>query len=125
VAKTKLQSGREWRARNPDYAKQNYRKNSARVANNTLKRKFGITLEEYDRRLEEQNFGCAICGQPETSTYKGTVRRLAVDHDHETGEIRGLLCGSCNSGIGLLKEDPEILLAAVDYLGGFRNNEYS
>jgi hypothetical protein len=59
---------------------------------------------------------CAICGQPETKLYKGTVGALQVDHDHESGEIRGLLCSACNSALGLFRDDLAIVRRAVDYL---------
>lgn len=67
---------------------------------------------EYRRKFEEQNGLCAICNKPEP--IKG--RRLADDHDHETGKRRGLLCSLCNCGIGLLQDDPSLLLKAVAYL---------
>src|SRR2546423_5792224 len=61
-----------------------------------LKRKFGLTLEEYDEMLAAQEGGCAICGEaPE----EGKI--LHIDHDHETGLVRGLLCQRCNHGLGL------------------------
>jgi hypothetical protein len=76
-----------------------------------LKRKFGISLEQYEEMLAAQSGGCAICGvlPPENGS-------LHVDHDHETGRVRGLLCFSCNGGIGQFQEDPLILRAAVRYL---------
>lgn len=70
----------------------------ARVKIDTLKRKYGITLAEYDQMLEEQHGVCAICGGADPSG-----RRLAVDHDHETGKVRGLLCTSCNTRLGFLE----------------------
>lgn len=63
--------------------------------------------------LAAQNGGCAICS---TTTPDGNARRFHVDHDHETGKIRGLLCHSCNTGIGKLRDDPDLLLSAVAYL---------
>jgi Autographiviridae endonuclease VII len=90
-----------------------------RTARNRRKQwqyKFGITPEEYERRLEEQGGVCAICRQPETVTWKGKVRALAVDHDHETGEVRGLLCLKCNRGIGYFDDDADRLMAAVAYV---------
>lgn len=76
-----------------------------------LRKRFGLSVEEYDRILESQNAGCAICGQS-CSTGKG----LAVDHDHETGRVRGLLCRRCNQGIGLFADDAEMLRRAGEYL---------
>lgn len=77
-----------------------------------LRNNFGMTPEEYYELLELQRDVCAICGKDD-----GT-RRLAVDHDHETGEIRGLLCRKCNMGLGLLGDDPELVLNALRYLTG-------
>jgi hypothetical protein len=83
----------------------------------TLK-KFGITVERYDEMFSEQHGVCAICKQPETDVHPATgqVQRLAVDHDHKTGVVRGLLCAKCNKGIGSFLENESYLLAAVDYL---------
>jgi hypothetical protein len=75
-----------------------------------LKRQFGIDQEDYMWLLSQQNGVCAVCEKPPGS------RHLAVDHDHKTNKIRGLLCSNCNAGIGMLRDDPKILLAAVSYL---------
>lgn len=92
-----------------------------------LRRKFGITLEQYNAMLAEQGGVCAICGDPPTiqsGISKGhkqgrqTKPRLVVDHDHATGKIRGLLCIPCNRGIGFLKDDPVIVRFALKYLEG-------
>lgn len=74
-------------------------------------RTYGLTVEEYDEILETQGGVCAIC-QNECAT----GRRLAVDHDHETGIVRGLLCHTCNLGLGALKDDLSLLEAAAKYL---------
>ena len=63
-----------------------------------------MTLEEYDEMSEKQRGKCAICGLPETKKNQHGVCRLAVDHDHETGEVRGLLCCRCNTFIGYLEK---------------------
>jgi hypothetical protein len=94
------------------YAKKRpaYRKTANR--NRNLKR-FGITIEAYDHILKNQGDGCAICGNKTTDS---TGRLLSIDHDHDTGEVRGLLCHSCNVALGLFKEDPELLAEAIRYL---------
>lgn len=71
-----------------------------------------FTVEEYDKLLEEQDNGCAICGKVENSN--GT--RLCVDHCHSTGKIRGLLCNHCNTALGKFRDDIELLNKAIDYL---------
>jgi hypothetical protein len=76
-----------------------------------LKRKYGLTLEEYDALLEEQAGGCAICGGTNPSGF-----RLAVDHNHETGEVRGLLCTNCNFVLGYSHDDPALLRKTIRYL---------
>ncbi len=80
-------------------------------------RQFGITVEEYDFLVGLQNSLCTICDKPETQlNKKGTPRDLSVDHCHKTGRIRGLLCASCNLGIGHFKDDIELLKRAINYL---------
>jgi len=76
--------------------------------NSTLKYNYGITLEDYNILLKNQESKCLIC--------KDVYNNLVVDHDHKTGEVRGLLCYACNSGIGLLKENKNILLSAIEHL---------
>lgn len=76
-----------------------------------LKRKYGMTIEDYDGMLEAQGGGCAICGRPPRPDIS-----LHVDHDHETGRIRGILCWPCNNLLGDVQDDPARLYAAADYL---------
>lgn len=73
--------------------------------------KFGITEKEYHQLFKAHEYRCAICRQPCSSG-----RQLAIDHDHETGEIRGLLCGVCNRSLGGFQDDPELLKKDIDYL---------
>ena len=73
---------------------------------------YNITLEQYDIMFEEQNGNCAICGLPEL------MRRLSVDHNHKTKEVRGLLCSKCNQAIGLLHDNTETCFKAYIYLSG-------
>lgn len=73
--------------------------------------KYGLTLEEYNSLLDSQDGVCAVCGGP-------NKRAMVIDHDHETGEIRGLLCDSCNRGLGFFSDDPDLLSKASEYLRG-------
>ena len=86
----------------------------------SLKRYYGITKDQYFEMHERQNGVCVICDKPEVSVDKKTqkIRRLAVDHCHTTGKIRGLLCGSCNKALGSFKDSIELLNKAINYLGG-------
>jgi hypothetical protein len=77
-----------------------------------LKRAYGIGYAEYLKMLDAQNGCCAICGTSDT----GNRKAFHVDHCHETGKVRGLLCGNCNSGIGNLRDDVGLLRRAIDYL---------
>lgn len=77
--------------------------------------KYGITPEYYADLLDIQAGGCAICGALEEDQRDGV---LGVDHCHETGAVRGLLCENCNRAIGLLQDDPELLRMAIRYLVG-------
>lgn len=82
-----------------------------------LMSKFGITVEEFDVMLEMQDGACAICGVSSTSD----ERAFRVDHDHDTGRVRGLLCHSCNVAIGLMKDDVAVLASAIAYLDRARS----
>ena len=79
-----------------------------------LMRKYGITLEQYDAMLDEQENKCAIC----FVSFKGVRDACSsvVDHDHQTGKVRGILCNSCNRGLGLMDDNIEVLKNAVAYL---------
>lgn len=72
--------------------------------------KYGLTSEQWDEMFAAQGGVCAICKQPSTG------RRMAVDHDHETGRVRALLCASCNRGIGHFRERPATMYQAIRYL---------
>jgi hypothetical protein len=97
-----LRRNRERYAANPDKDREKH-----------LKRKYGITLKEYNDILKSQNGQCKLCLGPPTG--KGN---LHVDHDHKTGRIRGLLCNTCNAGLGNFKDDLNLLYKAIEYLNG-------
>jgi hypothetical protein len=77
-------------------------------------RKYGLTPENFELLLNRQGGVCAICGTPPSQK-----KRLAVDHNHKTGAVRGLLCDSCNHAIGEMKDSPSLLRRAAKYLDGF------
>jgi len=110
-----IQRVREWQQRNHDayLEKQaDYRARGTRDHRaEHLRRTFGMTHEAYDALLEEQGGCCAICGRAPKPG-----KHLHVDHDHDTGEVRGLLCFSCNVGVGNFGNDVERLERTVDYL---------
>lgn len=98
---------REWREQHPDEVKVFKRKSH-------LKSLYGLTQEDVLAALEAQSGLCLICGV-EMETGRG-ARSMTVDHDHETGEFRGLTCSNCNRGLGLFGDDPDRLTAAAAYL---------
>lgn len=87
-------------------------KRNRAAAISSLKTKYDLTPEEYQEMSERQGFVCAICGEVSPG------RNLAVDHDHVTGKVRGLLCIKCNRSLGGFKDDPVRLRRAADYLEG-------
>ena len=90
-----------WRGSNRHAARQTY-----------LRKSYGISNEDYSALEQAQNYTCAICNRREKQN-----KHLAVDHNHSTGEVRGLLCFSCNTALGLLEENPESLRNMLIYLG--------
>jgi len=97
-----------------------YKKKMYRLKNphsNKLK-KYGLSLQQYNEMLSDQNNACAICLQKETLIPKGCTlpQSLSIDHDHKNGKVRGLLCYACNLAIGLLKDSPDIAKRASTYL---------
>lgn len=86
-------------------------KNAAQRRVLWLKKLYGLTPEQYTELFERQNGVCAICQEM-------TTDRLHIDHCHETGRVRGLLCGKCNKALGLLKDSTKLLDRAKEYLDG-------
>jgi Autographiviridae endonuclease VII len=87
-----------------------------------IKKTYGITGEQYDVAVAAQDGKCAICGRmPNGENH--VEQRLVIDHDHETGDIRGLLCNNCNSGMGIIGDSEEHLQAALDYLVRYRKRK--
>src|SRR5574337_857434 len=110
MAKSSAEYMREWRQKNKERSKELAnrwrRENREKTRGYHLKAKFGITNDDYDRMLEEQDFVCAICGEPSDKTYH-------VDHCHTSGKVRGLLCNTCNRGLGYFKDNTSFLTNAI------------
>lgn len=81
-----------------------------------LKRHYGLSLEEYDRMVEEAGSSCSICSSLFEPTY---LRRRVVDRCHRSSVVRGIICGACNQAIGLFRDNPESLRRAADYVERF------
>ncbi len=109
--------------KNREYAKLHRKRNPDMWRSIRLKSEYGITLEDFNNLLRKQNYVCASCKNPEYAIDSKTkqIRRLAVDHCHSTGKIRGLLCTGCNSGLGHFHDSIEKLQLAILYL---QNNSF-
>lgn len=114
--------GKKYHAKNRDILnlkhREHYKKN---IDKNRFTRKkyqtgFVISYEDYCNLRNRQKNLCAICGEYEKITFNGVKRELAIDHCHKKGIIRGLLCSFCNTALGLVREDKEILLKMIDYI---------
>jgi recombination endonuclease VII len=117
-----IDSTLEWRKNNPGKVKTYKRKGYDRNRRFYLYR---LTQEEYHKMIADQNNLCAICGEPESGkdNRTGEVRALSIDHDHETGRIRKLLCRRCNTGLGNFRDSVPLLQKVIAYLNeeGTRN----
>ena len=97
-------------------ANKKYHENKDIRRDQNLRRLYGITLEDYNQMFAEQDGCCACCGRHSTEFTK----RLAVDHDHETGEVRALLCTHCNTAYGSLNENEERIHQLLQYHRSFK-----
>ena len=107
-----------WREKNPERDKERTKAWGQSAAgqlmkkNNWLKYQYGITLEDYNKMLDEQNDCCSLC-----NSHKSLFKKaLCVDHCHSSGQIRSLLCDDCNVGLGRFKDNEELLIKAAVYL---------
>lgn len=89
-----------------------------RLRRGHMLKRYGLTIAEHDVMHEKQRGLCACCGNPERTkeSRTGKIRRLSIDHCHATGKVRGLLCGKCNTALGLLSDDRNKILALLDYV---------
>jgi hypothetical protein len=92
--------------------KKRHKENPERTRNNDLKRNYGITLDEHTQMYENQNGVCAIC----KGVGDGKWKKLCVDHDHETGKVRQLLCRNCNMVLGQVRDNVNLLEEMIKYL---------
>ena len=106
----------EFRARNAERMREWNAKNPRNVKHQDLQKRYGWTIEGYEQMLIEQTGVCAACGRPETRMLSGKLLALAVDHDHDTGQVRGLLCSKCNVVLGMARESVDGLICVMEYL---------
>jgi hypothetical protein len=81
-----------------------------------IQRTYGITADDYYEMLEAQNGKCAICESSDANNARIVSNKLFIDHCHETGKVRGLLCSKCNHAVGLLNDDTDLLQKAINYI---------
>jgi hypothetical protein len=91
---------------------------SDKKRNQYYKKKYNISLETYNKIFETQSGSCAICGKPQ-SHFR---RRLAVDHNHKTKKVRGLLCFRCNYFLGIVERNKNILQGVIEYLEKYKED---
>ena len=104
--------------KNRKWTSLNYKQKYNSSKNSKLLKEYNITLEDFNKMLEEQNHKCKICGKEETKELNNTKWKLSVDHCHKTGKVRGLLCAKCNVGLAKFEEDEQQFLNAIKYLKG-------
>jgi len=96
-------------------AKARIKADPEKYRNHQLTRKYGLTVEQFEKMLEQQNGSCAICKRHKSNFN----RNLDTDHCHKTGIVRGILCSTCNKMLGMFKDDPEVLRSGAEYLEAF------
>ena len=113
---------KEYKLKNKDKAKEYHLNNKDKAKDSKLKRKYGITLNDYNAMRKQQNYRCAIpaCNKHESEFKYG----LCVDHNHTTDKVRELLCGNCNTIFGKAREDINILYGLIDYAIKHNKIEY-
>ena len=106
---------RKYRAENPEYVAHERARSRVFMKAHRERNFYGLAPGDYERMIVEQEHRCAICSQ--------LTDRLEIDHDHSTGQTRGLLCGHCNKALGLMGESIERLMRAAAYLGEYEEEE--
>lgn len=104
----RLEASRKWVARNRDKQRKYLEKNKLA--------KYGLSIADYELMVEACGNLCEICRRPEMMRQRGETLKLAVDHCHDIGRVRGLLCHSCNTSLGKFNHNPALLRSAADYL---------
>lgn len=109
---------RAWRETKPEKHRESVSR-SERKTGNRRKRLYGVSPAEYAAMLEDQGGVCAVCSRPNMFVRRGVVPALSVDHNHTTGQVRGLLCQKCNGALGLVDDNPELAFRLAGYLQTF------
>lgn len=114
---------KEWKRDNPlkwkAIRRDSDRRNAIQRRNSRIKRRYKLAPEKITEFLGAQDYKCAICQVPFLK--EGELYRFVIDHDHNTGKVRGLLCSACNTGLGQFEDDPKIIRNAFYYLRDSKN----
>lgn len=105
-----------WRRANPDRVREHHKRGALRRREYKLKQQYGLTIVAYNDLVEASNGLCAVCNKPPRGTRSAT--KLHVDHCHNTGRVRGLLCHACNVALGMARDNPDTLRRLAMYLEG-------
>ena len=112
-----VETNKKYKEKNREKVREWNRKCARKNATKYKCNVYGISVEEYEIMAEEQGGLCAICGKPETAKHNdGKTRGLSIDHCHVHGAVRGLLCGRCNTGLGLFGDSVRVMNQAIDYI---------
>jgi len=106
-----IECDRVWRK---EYQKKYYRENKKANLSRAMKKNYGITMEDKEKILEIQEYACAIC----SVKLELIERSSCVDHNHDTGAVRGVICHNCNSMLGGARDNPDVLFSGAKYLVG-------
>ena len=115
--RTRLATDDEYAERIRSQARRRYAANPKQKRSTQLKTNYGITLDDYHKMYTEQNGQCAVCSENKTDNGRGG---LVVDHCHESGAVRKLLCTHCNKGLGHFRDDVQRMVKAIEYLKLFQ-----
>lgn len=116
-----LRSSPEKKQETAKRSKRHYESHKDRYKNRNLKKLYGLTLEEYNKKLEEQDYCCSICYTILDGKIPNTIP--CIDHCHKTKKVRSLLCGNCNKLLGYAKENINILQEAIKYINKWTKKE--
>lgn len=105
-----------WRLANPDRVREQHKRGALRRREYKLQQQYGLTIAAYDALVEASNGLCAVCDKPPRGVRSAT--KLHVDHCHNTGRVRGLLCHACNVALGMARDNPDTLRRLAVYLEG-------
>lgn len=110
----------EMRDKRIAYTKKYRDENPEKIRDTKLRQAYGVGVEYFEAKLKEQGGVCAGCKENVKVIWRGKEVRMALDHHHATGAPRGVLCIRCNRGLGLLQENPEVMINLIEYINKYK-----